>query len=173
MAIELRVGLPSVDEPRFDLQLVGWEPLHAHAVKEPGRIGRHIRGLIGPIIVIVVTEETDVRHEDSCVDIESVLHVEVIPAVGFGYILVSILEIPLADSAGSSVTRAGCRACVVARRGGGEQSLHEQDSATNVLPMEVAADAGLLDLDFAGPEALRRPDDRMVTRLIEIRHVVS
>src|ERR1700693_5591682 len=39
--------------------------------------------------------------------------------------------------------------------------------------MEVAADAGLLDLDFTGPEALGRPDDVVVDGLIEIRHVVS
>src|SRR5579863_477073 len=96
-----------------------------------------------------------------------------IPAPSFGHILVSILEIPLSHSAGISVPGAGCRASVVARRGGGKQPLHEKDSSANILPMEVAADTGLLNLDFAGPETLGRPDDGVVTRLIEVRHVMS
>ena len=39
--------------------------------------------------------------------------------------------------------------------------------------MEVAADAGLLDLDFAGTERFGCPDDGVVDGLVEILHVVS
>src|SRR5580704_500990 len=39
MAVVLCIRLPSVDEPGFDLQLVGGEPLGTNAVKEPRRIG--------------------------------------------------------------------------------------------------------------------------------------
>jgi hypothetical protein len=39
--------------------------------------------------------------------------------------------------------------------------------------VEVATDAGLLDLDFAGPEALGCPNNRMVDGLIEILHIVG
>ena len=38
--------------------------------------------------------------------------------------------------------------------------------------MEIAADAGLLDLDFAGAERFGRPDDGVIDRLVEIFHVV-
>src|SRR5579872_503375 len=96
------------------------------------------------------------------------LNVEVIPAVGFGHILVSILEVPLADSACISCRGASGRAGVIARRRGGEQALHEQDSATNILPMEVAADAGLLYLDFAGAERFSRTDNSVIDRLVEV-----
>ena len=100
VAVVLRIGLPSVDEPGFDFQLVGGEPLNAHAVEEPRRIGGNIGRLIGPVIEIVVAEQADVRHEDSGVDIEPVVNVEVISAVSFRNILVSTLQVPLADSAG-------------------------------------------------------------------------
>src|SRR5215469_9678924 len=109
MAVELRVRLPSVDEPRFDLQLVGREPLRTNAVKEPWGIGRHIGGLISPVIEIVITEETDVRHEDPRIDVEPMLNVEVIPAPSFRYILVSVLEVPLTDTARISDSDVSCR----------------------------------------------------------------
>ena len=99
------------------------------------------------------------------------MDVEVVPAVGFRDILVGVWRshwpTPPVLPAMSR-----CRAGVIARRGGGKQPLHEQDPATNVLPVEVAAHAGLLDLNFAGAERLRRPDDGVVYRLIEIIHVV-
>ena len=38
--------------------------------------------------------------------------------------------------------------------------------------MEVAADAGLFYLDFAGAERFGRPNDGVIDRLVEILHVV-
>ena len=70
MAVELGVRLPSVDEPRLDLQLVGREPLDAHAVEEPGRVRRNIGRLVSPVVEVVVAEQADVRHENSRVDVE-------------------------------------------------------------------------------------------------------
>src|ERR1700728_3295375 len=119
MAVELRIGLPSIDEPGFNLKFVGWKPLHANAVEEPRSIGRHIGRLISPVVIIVVTEQTDVRDENSRVYVEPMLNVEVIPAVCFRHILVSVLQIPLADSAGISPGRTGGRAGVVAWCRGG------------------------------------------------------
>src|ERR1700735_4024034 len=69
VSVELGVGLPSVDEPGLDLNLVRGEPLNADPIEEPRRVGRHIRRLIGPVVEIVVTEEADVRHENTRVDI--------------------------------------------------------------------------------------------------------
>ena len=110
MAVELGVGLPSVDDPGLDLQLVGGEPLNAQAVEEPRRVGRHVRRLVGPVIEVVVAEQADVRHEDPRVDVQPMVHVEVIAAVGLRDISVSVAEVPLAHSG----------AGVVARRRGGE-----------------------------------------------------
>src|SRR5579864_311454 len=162
MAVVLGVGLPSVDEPGLYFQLIGWKPLNAHAVEKPRRVRRHIGRLVSPVIEIIVTEQADIRHEDSCVDIESVIDVEVVPAIRLGNVLVSATEVPLANP----------EAGVIARCCSGKQPLHEQDSAAYVLPVEVTADAGLLDLDFAGTERFSRPDDGVISRLVEIFHVV-
>src|ERR1035438_8445858 len=174
MAVELRVGLPSVDEPGFDLQLGGRKPLRAHAVEKPGSVGRHIGRLISPVVIIVVTEQADVRDEDSSIDIEPVLNIEVIPAVCFRHVLISTLEIPLANSADiSRETAAGCRTGVVARRGGGKQSVHKQDSAAHVIPMEIASYAGLLNLNLTRAERLGGSDDGVVARLVVVFHIVG
>src|SRR5579859_6823887 len=39
LAVEFRIGLPAVDEPGFDLQILSRPPLHAQAVEEPRRVG--------------------------------------------------------------------------------------------------------------------------------------
>ena len=36
MPVELGVGLPAVDEPGFDLQILGGPPLNASPIEEPG-----------------------------------------------------------------------------------------------------------------------------------------
>ena len=100
------------------------------------------------------------------------IDVEVIAAVRFRHILVSALEVPLADAAAISASEpvaelASLRGVVVAN-----SPIHEKDSAAHVLPVEIAADAGLLDLNFAGAERLSRADDGVVDRLVEIFHVV-
>jgi hypothetical protein len=41
VAIEPVVRLPSVDDPWFDLQLVGGKPLDSHSIEKPWRVGRH------------------------------------------------------------------------------------------------------------------------------------
>src|SRR5262249_37657541 len=84
LAAQPAVGLPSVDDPRLDLKLVRGKPLDPDAVEEPGRVGRHIGRLIGPVVKVVVAEQANVRDENSCVKIEAMVHVEVITCVGFG-----------------------------------------------------------------------------------------
>src|SRR6202011_3726962 len=129
-----------------NFQLVSGEPLNAHAIEEPWRVGGHVRRLVDPVIEVVVTEETNVGHENSCVDIEPVVHVEMVSTVCFREVFVGIADVPLADP--------GTR--IIPWCGDSKQTPHGQDSAANVLPVEVAAHADLFDLDFATPERLGR-----------------
>src|ERR1700733_754630 len=92
-----------------DLQFGGWKPLNAHAVEEPGRVGRHVRGLIGPVVKLVKREQTDIGEENTSVHVEAMLDVEVVACVGLAYITIGVGEIPLSS----------CGAGVVARRGRG------------------------------------------------------
>src|ERR1700730_12180289 len=117
MAIELRIRLPSVDDPGLNFQFVSGKPLNANPIEKPWSVGRHKRWLIGPVVEIVITEEPDVRHEDSSVDVKPVIYVEMVTAPGFRDVFVSIAKIPLADSG----------ATIVARCRGSKQSHHVQD----------------------------------------------
>src|SRR5271165_5167202 len=92
------VRLPSVDDPRLNLQLVGGEPLNPNAVEEPWRVRGNKGRLVRPIVEVVVAKQTDVRHENSCVDVEPMVHIEVIPAPGFREVPVSVVEVPLANA---------------------------------------------------------------------------
>src|SRR5258708_7868036 len=60
MAVEVVIRLPSVDDPGLNLQLVRGKPLDAHSVEEPWCVGGHIRRLVGPVVEVVVAEQTDV-----------------------------------------------------------------------------------------------------------------
>src|ERR1700730_2157403 len=97
MTVELGIGLPTVDDPRLNLQLVGREPLNPHAVEEPRCVRGNKRGLVRPVVVVVITEETYIRHEDSRVDVKPMVRVEVVPAPRFREVFVSMVEVPLAD----------------------------------------------------------------------------
>src|ERR1039458_1746311 len=163
VAIELGVRLPSVDDPGLDLQLVGGEPLNPQAIEKPRSIGRHKRRLVRPVIEVVVTEQANVRYKNPGVDVEPMADVEVVTAVGFGGVAVSVAEVPLADSG----------AAVIARRGGGKESKHGQDPAANVLPVEIAAHADLLLLELAAAEGLGGSTHGVVYRLIEVHHIVG
>src|ERR1035438_2382734 len=90
-------------------------------------------------------------------------HVEVVTAVGFGDVAVSVAEVPLADAG----------AAVIARRRGSKQPSHVQDPAANVLPVEVATDADLLLLELTGPVGLGRSAHGVAYGLIEILHIVG
>src|SRR5262249_18992951 len=79
--IEFAIGLPSVDEPRLDLQFVAREDLNAYAVEEPRRVRGDIRRLIGPIVEVVITPQTDVRHENARLDIDASKRVNVITGI--------------------------------------------------------------------------------------------
>ena len=80
-AVESTVGLPSIDNPWFDLQLLRREDLNAHACKEPWRVGGDVRRLVCPVIEVIETEQSDVGQEDSSVHIDAMQDIEVIPAV--------------------------------------------------------------------------------------------
>jgi hypothetical protein len=69
--VEAPIGLPSIHEPRLDLQVLCRIDLDAHSVKEPRRVRRNIRRLVSPIVEVVVAEQTDIGHEDSRVHVDS------------------------------------------------------------------------------------------------------
>src|SRR5271166_3452849 len=75
------IGLPAIDKPRLNFQLGSWENLRADAGKKPGRVRRHIRWLIGPVIKVVVTEQSDIRHKYAGIYIDPVQFVKMITAI--------------------------------------------------------------------------------------------
>src|SRR5580692_12767778 len=156
------IGLPAVDDPWFNLQLVRGEPLNSKPVEKPRRVGRNIRRLVGPVVEVVIAEEADVRHKYSGVDVEPVIHIEVVAAVGFRKILVGATQVPLASA----------WAGVVARGRDTKHSTHGQDSAADILPVEVAAEADLIKLDFVGAEDFSRSADSVVLRMVEAAYKI-
>src|SRR6266853_1243522 len=104
-AIESTVGLPSVDDPRLDLQLLGGKYLNAHACEKPRSVRRNIRRLVGPVIKVVKAEEAYVRQEDTGIDVDPMQSIKVISAVGLVDIPVSIGQIPLPPRIAGVVAR--------------------------------------------------------------------
>src|SRR5208283_2574908 len=77
LAAKPAIRLPSVDDPRFNLQFLGGEPLYAYAIEEPWRVRRHVRWLVGPVIEVVVTEQADIGDENSSINIQAIVHIPV------------------------------------------------------------------------------------------------
>ena len=70
--------------------------LDADSIKEPRCVRRNIRRLVGPVIEVVVAEQADIGDEDSRVHVDSMQGIEVVSAICFGEIAVSICKVPLA-----------------------------------------------------------------------------
>src|ERR1700730_5943324 len=100
-----------------------WEDLDSKAGEKPGRVGRNIGRLIGPIIELVVAEEADIRQEDTGIDIYAVQSIEVVAGVGFREIAVRVVQIPLP----------ACWAGVVARGSLGIQTKLRHDSCAHIV----------------------------------------
>src|SRR5258708_34278940 len=116
----------------------GGKDLHPHAIEEPRCIRRDVRRLIGPVIKVVITEETYVRHENSSIYIDAMQLIEVISAIRLREVAIGIGEVPLAAS----------RAGVVARRGLRIQAeLRHQPGADGVIG-KAASTAKLRHVDF-------------------------
>ena len=109
VTVELRVGLPSVDEPRFNLQLVGRKPLDSDTVKEPRRVRRYKRRLVGPVVEIVVAKEPNIGHKNSGVDVQPMVHVEVVPTPPLGEMPVRVVQVPLSYSRAGIISGRRCR----------------------------------------------------------------
>src|SRR5271157_567200 len=150
------IRLPSVDDPRFNLQFLGGEPLYAYAIEEPWRVRRHVRWLVGPVIEVVVTEQADIGDEDSSINVQAIVHIPVVPAPCFRHVAVRAAKRPLA------ATRAG----IISWRRDAEHSIDGQHATTDVLPVEVASKADLLQLDFIRPEDLGRPAQGVISRMV-------
>src|ERR1019366_3815578 len=157
--VEFAVRLPAVDEPGFKLQLVRREPLGAETGEKPRRVRRNVRGLIAPVVEAVVTVQTDERHEDTGLEIQTVLHVHVVTGITFREVPVGVGEIPLAVCAGVAgvVTWNGCSS-------GAELGQH---SHLQMVPMEVAADVQLLEDDFTGSLTFGSAGERVIDRVIQ------
>src|SRR5262249_40922876 len=151
----------AVDDPGLNLQLVRGEPLDADAVEEPWCVGGNIRWLISPVIEVVVAEQSDVGHENPGIDVQSVIYVKVVSAVGFRYVFVCTTKVPLAAA----------HAGVIARRCNTEHSIHGENAAADILPVEVAAKADLLQLDFVGAKDLGRATHAIVPWIVETVNV--
>src|SRR5208282_4370050 len=162
-AIESPVRLPSVNEPRLNLQVLSRENLHSHTIEKPRRVRRNVRGLIRPVIEVVIAEEANIRHEDSRVEVDPMQSVEVISAIGFRNVAVSISEIPL------STRGAG----VVARCGGRIHAKLRHDPGANVVKVKIAADAELRQLNFIRPKDLAGTSNRVIFRMVEIGDIVN
>src|ERR1700743_3309685 len=93
LAIRPAIGLPAIDEPWLNLQLVCGKPLYPQPIEEPRCIRRNKRRLVGPIIKIVITEESDVRNKDAGIHVQSVIHIKVISTPGLRDIAISIGEV--------------------------------------------------------------------------------
>src|SRR6266849_9901984 len=104
-AIESTVGLPSVDDPRLDLQLLGGKYLNAQACEKPRSVRRNIRRLVGPVIKVVKAEEAYVRQEYPGIDVDPMQRIKVISTIGLVDIPVSIGQIPLPPRIAGVVAR--------------------------------------------------------------------
>ena len=163
VAVVSAIGLPAVDDPGFDLQLVCHEVLDTDAVEEPGCVGRHIRRLVGPVVEVVVTEEADVGNEDAGVHVQAVTYIPVIAAPRLREVLVGVFQIPLATVVAGVVAHGGLR----------EQAIHGQDAAARVLDPDVAAEAGLLKLEFFRAVHFGRAHHGVVLGMVVIEDVVG
>ena len=152
------IGLPAIDKPRFDLELVAREELDTHPVEEPGRVGGDVRRLVRPVVEVVVAEEPDIGHEDAGLDIDAVHLVHVIAAVGLRDVAIGVGHVPL--SAGGGGVIAGCHGRVHA------ELRHEP--ADGVIAVKITAHAELLNLELAGAAALGRADQGVIRRMVEI-----
>src|SRR4051794_17102995 len=93
--VELSIRLPSVHKPWLDLQLSRRKHLHSHSVEEPWGVRRNVRRLISPIVEVVITEQPDVGHENSRIDIDPMQRVEVISAIRLRQVSIRIVQVPL------------------------------------------------------------------------------
>src|SRR6202789_1338406 len=163
LAVEAAIGLPTVDEPGFDLEVRGRKDLSARAVEEPGRVGGDERRLIGPVIELVEAEEADVRQEDSGIDVDTVQFVPVVSAIHLRDVAIGAVKVPLP-------TRG---AAIVTRRGLGVEAELAEEASVNVIQVEVSAYPCVGDLNLLGTEDPPRSADGVVFGMIEVEIVVG
>src|SRR5450755_1698082 len=143
--------------------MFGGKQLYPDPIEKPWSIGRHIGWLIGPIIKVVVAEQSDVRHENSSVHIDSVHRIEVVTAVSLRKVTVCAIEVPLPSR----------RAGVIARRGLGIEAELGHDPRANIVIVEIAANSKLRQLHFTRSEYFTRSADGVVFRMGEVVNVIN
>src|SRR5690348_1041328 len=94
-AVESSIRLPSIHEPGLDLEMFSREDLDAHSIEEPRGIGRDIRGLVCPVVKVVIAEQPDVGHENAGINVDAVHHAKMVSTIGFRNVAVSSVKIPL------------------------------------------------------------------------------
>src|ERR1700677_119270 len=137
--------------------------LDAHTVEKPRSVGRDVGRLVSPVIKIVVAEQADVGHEDPRVHIHPVQYVEVISAVRFRYVAVSVGKIPLTVSHAGVVSRSRDR-------------IHTElghEPRSHVVVMEISTDTQLLELHLTRSKEFARSTNRVIGRMIEVGYVVD
>src|SRR6266849_5349547 len=90
--VELAIRLPTIDEPRFDLQLIAGKNLDAHSVEEPRSVGRNERRLVSPIIEVIETPKSDVRQKYSRINVDAMHLVYVITTVSLRDVAISVIK---------------------------------------------------------------------------------
>lgn len=161
--VELAVGLPAVDQPDLELEPVGREQLHAHAVEEPRRVVRDVGRHVGPVFEVVVGEETDVGHEEAHVEVDAVHLLPVITGVGLAEVSVD----------GPQIELSALRRDVVARHHRRARSVLQHQAAAHRSDGDVAADAEERQLELVVARERRRAGDDVVDRVIERVGVVD
>src|SRR5580658_5427341 len=86
-----------------------------------------------------------------------------VAAVCFRQVAIRTNKIPL------PVSRAG----VVARRGSGIHPKLSHKSSPNVVPVEVAANTELFQLNFLRAEQLARPTHRVIRGMVKVENVIG
>src|ERR1700683_3648416 len=120
--------------------------------------GRNKRRLNSPSGKIGVAEQSYVRHENSGGDVDSIQRVNVITTVRLRHIAIRIGDIPLPLGI----------AWIVAWRCFGIHAKLSHETGANVVEVEVASDAELLQLDFVGAKQLARSAYGVVDGFIEV-----
>src|ERR1700734_1759535 len=81
--IKRAIRLPSVDYPYLDFRFYRREHLYPDTIKEPWRIIRSVRWLIGPVFKVIIKKQTNVRYENTHINVDAMPYIKMITAISF------------------------------------------------------------------------------------------
>ena len=103
------------------------------------------------------------RKKDPRIQVETMLHIEVVAGVGLRHITIGVSKFPLPTGG----------AGIVARRRRGVKTDLAQNVGMQIVHMEVAADSKVRKCNFVGSKDVARSDDGMVLRMAEVVGVTN